>query len=120
MHFKRIKRQRLQDFAMLVRDNDLQAFCTAIGWIEINWAMVEQQFDRWMQVIFLRLGGKALEKHVPRGFSGKVRFLRRAFNTINLLAPFRDRALSIIQRTDDYSNMRHNLNHPGILGDSKL
>jgi hypothetical protein len=111
MHFKRIRRQRLQDLAMLLRANDLQAFCTAIGWIEINWAMVEQQFDRWMQVIFHRLGGNALEKRVPRNFSEKVRFLRRAFTDITLLAPFRDKGLSIIKRTDEYSNMRHNLMH---------
>jgi len=98
----------------LLDDRQFQAFCSAIGFIEVNWAMMEQQLDGWVQLVFVTLENGKRKKHLPRGFGKKSEYLREAFNSIPELRPFSEDAISVLDRADGHADMRHDMTHAVI------
>jgi hypothetical protein len=112
--FNRVKVSKFRELARYLDADEFRAFCAAIGWVEINWAMMESQLDRWTQLIYLGLDGKAFAKQIPMGFARKSQFLRKSFTKIQRLSKFKPRALDILNRADSLAGTRHDLTHAVI------
>ena len=112
--FNRTKGRKFGDLAMLLDDDEFRAFCSAIGWVEVNWALMEQNFDRWIQVIFRKLNGTSIEKQPPKAFIKKTVFLRKAFNEIPQLSTYKGEAIAILDRAIKLSTTRNDLTHAVI------
>jgi hypothetical protein len=112
--FNKTKGKKFDRLAAILDDRKFQAFCSAIGFIEVNWAFAEQQLDHWAQLCFVTLGGSNDEGEMPRSFSRKIKFLRKSFKNIPALAPYKERALEILGRADKLSETRHDATHAVI------
>lgn len=100
---------------MLQRHDDLDALIWAIGWIAHNWAVVEQNFEMCIALIYHDLGGKTVvDKQLPLPWNQKVKFLRRAFERIPELARYAAEALPLIDQADAIAEDRNDLIH-GVL-----
>jgi hypothetical protein len=112
--FNRSKGAKFGDLARILDDDEFRAFLTAIGWVEINWAIMEQNLDRWTQLIFRWLDGASIESEVPKSFWRKSKFLRQSFNSIPLLLPFKERGIDILSRADKLAGTGNDLTHAVI------
>ncbi len=112
--FNRTKGAKFGDLAKILDDDEFRAFCSAIGFVEVNWAMMEQQLDQWVRLIFDRLGGHSIEKEIPRAYGRKAKFLREAFDGISALSPFRTEGTSILDRADVLAETRNDMTHAVI------
>lgn len=116
-HLK-FKRERAEQFVLLsqiLRSNEFESWCAVVGFIESNWAVMEQQLTWITKLVFSQLGGNSIENEAPvTSFSRRSTFLRKAFNQIGDLAPYRDDALSILGRADDLAETRNDLTHAVI------
>ncbi len=90
---------------------DFQSLCTAIGFIELNWARFEQSLDCISQIAHRHLGGIALQKQLPTSYSGKSSFLRKAFSNIFVLSSLKKDAIEILDKSDVFSKKRNDLTH---------
>lgn len=112
--FNRDKGKRFERLSHILRDDEFLHFCAAIGWVEVNWSLMESQLDRWSQVLFIvhKWRGKdGKEKEIPRGYARKVRYLRGGFNRLPALKAFKDDCIDVLERADDLSETRHDLTH---------
>lgn len=91
--------------------DDFQSLCAAIGFVEVNWALFEQSLDFIVLTAHQDLGGNTIEKQLPRSYSRKVEFLKKAFSKIALLSPLKKEATEILSRGDHISKTRHDLMH---------
>jgi hypothetical protein len=91
--------------------DDFQSLCAAIGFVEVNWALFEQSLDFIVITAFQDLGGSALDKELPRSYSRKAKFLRKAFSKVAVLNPLKAEATEILSRSDELSTKRHDLMH---------
>jgi len=91
--------------------DEFHSFCAALGFVEVNWALFEQNIDHWVSIIFGSLGGRAISWEIPRPFSAKAKFLRRSFNKIPLLHAYTNDATMILQRADALAQTRNDLMH---------
>jgi hypothetical protein len=112
--FNKFKGRKFADLVELLDDNQFRSFCSAIGYVEVTWAMMENNLDYWIQIIYKKLNGSSLNSRVPTAFGQKVKFLRKAFTGIGQLAAFRDEALDILERASKLSQMRNDLTHSVI------
>lgn len=97
---------------MLQRHDDIEALCFAIGWIAQNWAMVEQNFEMCIAMIYHDLGGKTIvERRLPLPWTQKVDFLRKSFRKIPSLQKYADEGLSLVERANNLSDERNDLIH---------
>ena len=112
--FKRTKGKKFSELARILDDDEFRSFCSVIGFVEINWAMLEQNLDQWMQMVFLRAGGDAITDQLPTGFAAKSKYLTRCFKRILLLARFREDALDVLDRADKLARTRNELTHAVI------
>ena len=96
--------------------DDFRALCMAIGFVVVNWAIIEQQIDNVVNVAFKNCGGKTLRKNgdIPRSMSQKLDFLKDCFHKIAALKPFEGEAVSLIGRTSTLSEQRHDLVHGAV------
>lgn len=88
----------------------------AIGFIVVNWALIEQQLDFLVNIAYRRCNGKPLEKSgvVPKMLKRKLQFLHKAFTGLPLLAPFSAEGLKFIPRARALSPHRDNLVHGSL------
>jgi hypothetical protein len=93
-----------------------EPLCSAVGNFALNFAFVDRALDYWIIVIYHDLGGKSVEKEIPRGFDRKLKFLRRCFKQIHALAPFATECLDCLEKAKALSNSRHYVVH-GVLSD---
>jgi hypothetical protein len=112
--FNRGKGKRFNLLANILRDDEFQSFCAAIGFIEVNWALMEAQLDHWTQLSFVQLGGRDIENEMPKSFSRKSTFLRKSFERIPALSAFKDRGIDVLDRADTLSVTRNDLTHAVI------
>lgn len=91
--------------------DDFRSLCAAIGFVEVNWALFEQSLDFIVLVAHGDLGGNVIEKELPRSYSRKVTFLKKAFSKIVVLNPLKTEAAEILCRGDKLSKTRHDLMH---------
>jgi hypothetical protein len=98
----------------MLRDDEFLHFCASIGWVEVNWSLMESQLDRWCQVMYLIFkwrGKDGKEKEIPRPYGRKVRFLRGGFAKIPALKKYSADGVSVLDRADTLSDTRHDLTH---------
>ena len=88
----------------------------AIGFVVVNWAVIEQQIDNLVNVTFKDCGGRDLRKKadIPRSFSQKAKFLKECFKKLGPLKPFAGEGLSLVGRACNLSVERHNLVHGAV------
>lgn len=112
--FKRYRVKRFGNLPLMLRDDDFLHFCAAIGWVEVNWALYENQLVHWCQVIFIKLrwrGANGKEHTMPKPYNAKVRFLRSGFSKIPALRKFCVEGIAILDRGEALAETRHNLTH---------
>lgn len=102
----------------ILNANTFQSLCAAIGFVEVNWALFEQSLDSAALIIYQSLGGNKIDRGLPRAYSAKSKFLRKAFNKIILLRPLETEATGILDRADKLSRTRHDLTH-GVVTHTK-
>jgi hypothetical protein len=97
--------------------DDFRALCMAVGFVVLNWAIIEQQMDNWVNIAFRNCGGSSLKDvdGIPRSFDRKMKFLRKSFKKLPALAPFSTEGLALIERASAISTERNNLVHGGIV-----
>lgn len=97
--------------------DEFRSLCMAIGFVVLNWAIVEQQIDIWVNVAFKNCGGRALRKKddIPRSFSLKVKFLKECFKKLTPLKPFATEGLELIKRASILACDRNKLVHAGLV-----
>ena len=85
--------------------------CQCIGYVVVNWSLVENQLDNCVNVAFNNCGGSVFQKGsgVPRSLKPKIAFLRRCFRRLTELAEFRDDGLALLTRVSGASKRRHEL-----------
>jgi len=97
---------------MLRRSDDFLGFCMGIGYIAQNWAMIEQNFDMWISMIYHDLNGKTIvDKRLPLPFVQKVEYLRESFTKIPRLHQYAGAAISLVNRADALAKDRNDLVH---------
>lgn len=106
-----LKEPKFEIIQRILSANTFQSLCAAIGFVEVNWALFEQSIDSAALIIHQSLGGNKIDRELPRAYSGKSRFLRKAFNKITLLRPLENEATGILDRADKLSHTRHDLTH---------
>ncbi len=97
---------------MLQRHDDLEALCFAIGWIAHNWALVEQNFEMCIAIIYHDLDGKTLVSNkLPLPWNQKVEYLQKAFAKIPRLSRYVAEGTDLLDRADKLSEQRNDLVH---------
>lgn len=100
---------------MLQRHDDLDALIWCIGWITHNWAMVEQNFEMCISMIYHDLNGKTLvSRKLPLPWNQKVTFLKDSFVKIPEMRKYAAQGVDLVDRADAISDDRNDLVH-GVL-----
>lgn len=100
----------------LRRGDDFMGLCMAVGYIAQNWAMLEQDLDMWIAMIYHGIGGRAtIDPQIPISFARKIKFLRRAFWQISALKPYADEARTILDGAKALSKDRNDLVHGSLM-----
>ena len=97
--------------------DEFRALCMAIGFVVVNWAVIEQQIDNLVNVAFINCGGKALRKSgdIPRSLKQKTDFLQDCFKKLLPLQPFADEGRDLLGRVNSLSTKRHDLVHGAVM-----
>lgn len=111
--FNRTKGKRFRDLVLHLDGDQFKAFCSAIGFVEVNWAFFESQMDRWVQIAFVVLKFRPSGREAPTSFGRKSTYLRQAFK-VPALSKYKTAALDIFDRADKLSETRHDLTHAVI------
>ena len=91
--------------------DEIKGLCMGIGFVVINWALIERQLDNWVVLIFHDCGGDTIRKDIPRMTKAKIAFLRRAFRKLEPLQPFKPEALEILRKASEISQKRNDFVH---------
>jgi hypothetical protein len=83
----------------------------SIGRLTIAWAFIEIALDHMVFIIHHHIGGKDIEREMPWSLSRKVRYLRKCFNKLAPLAPYRDGAIALLGEVTQLSVMRQDIIH---------
>jgi hypothetical protein len=101
--------------------NDDQAkYYQALGLATSAWAALEIVLNRSILIIFAHYGGASVDKAPPQGMKEIVKFLRKAFEKIEALSPFKEQGLLITQEVESLVTKRHTLIHGVALADAVL
>jgi hypothetical protein len=99
---------------MSFSENELKAIFEAVGFVTINWALMERQLDNCIHLVKTDLGGVRGHPKKPVAFKKKVAYLRKAIKTIKPLQKHKEEALILLSRAVKMSNIRHQLTHGTI------
>ena len=83
----------------------------SVGQLVLSWSVVEVSLDQWVAIIYQGVGGKQIEREMPRALSRKIKFLRRCFKSILALEPFAEEATNLLGRAKELSSIRHTVVH---------
>ena len=83
----------------------------AVGEFITHWAMVERCIDFCIAIIYQKAGGKHLDNEIPQALWRRVKFLRRCFNQVSVLASFADEGRSLLDRITALTDTRNMLVH---------
>jgi predicted ester cyclase len=97
-----------------VSENDLPALCAAVGFLTINWSLMERQMDNIIQFSFSTLGGIPGRDRKPSAFRDKAKYLAEAFNHNKELSIHKAIAIPLIERAKAFSITRHAFTHGAI------
>jgi hypothetical protein len=86
--------------------DNFSRLCQAVGFLVIDWALIEQQIDNWVNVSFNNCGGNSIHGHetIPHALKRKIDFLKKSFKTLPLLAPFASEGLNLLTRISTLSS----------------
>lgn len=115
--FNRFKGERFKRLTLILRDDEFLGFCSAIGFVEVNWAFIEQQITHWCQLQFVTFkwrGKDGKDRDCPKPYSRKVRFLRGGFAKIPAMSSYSQEGIALLDRADELSETRHDLTHAVI------
>lgn len=96
-----------------VREEDILAVCLAVGFITVNWALVEHQLDNCVALVMKHFED-VHRKKIPRQYAVKAEFLRTAFSAISQLKNFKAPMHALLDRTDSAADKRHVFIHGTI------
>lgn len=83
-----------------------------IGWVEINWAMMEQQLTWMAKSVYVRMGGNKWERELPvTSFARKATFLRKACSRIPALAEFKKDIIALLDDAEGLAQDRNRFTH---------
>jgi hypothetical protein len=100
---------------LLRRHDDLEGFCFALGWIAQNWAMIEQNFEMCIAMIYHDMNGKKIvSPQLPLPWNQKVKFLKNSFAKIPALQSYAAEGLDLVDRADSLAAKRNDLIHGTI------
>ncbi|HEY2872869.1 MAG TPA: hypothetical protein VGJ56_13180 [Reyranella sp.] len=86
-----------------------------VGAIVIYYAVIEHWLDGMVFCIHDRVpGAKKIEKRRPYNAAQEFEFLRKSFNTLPDLLPFKDQGLSLLDKLRPLSEFRHSVVHGHI------
>ena len=68
-------------------DAALNRICGDVGRLMISWALFEQGLEFCTNLVYHNAGGKHKDRELPRNFSRKVKYLRKRFRDLPVLAP---------------------------------
>jgi hypothetical protein len=90
--------------------------CQAVGYIILNWALIERQIDNWVSVVFKQCHGNTLRKNkdIPRSFIQKKKFLTECLNKLPILVALRENGLELLGKAFMISEQRNDLVHGTI------
>jgi len=99
--------------------NKLTELCCAIGHVVVQWGFVEHNLNFCIAVIYSKYGGKDIVKNhkFPKFLKRQITFLRDCFNKLDLLLPFKDDGLSLINRIVIFSKKRDEIIHSTYAGE---
>lgn len=82
-----------------------------IGFVAVNWSLAEQMLDACVVTIYHDFAGNELALTLPRSFSQKIKYTRKAFLEIPKLKVFGEEGLALVDRMDTLSERRNALAH---------
>lgn len=96
--------------------DDFRSLCMAVGFVVLNWGMIDQQIDILVNIVFRHCGGNRLRKDgdVPRAMKQKLTFLKQVFRSLPTLRPFAIEGRTLIKRIEERSRDRNDLVHGSI------
>jgi hypothetical protein len=91
--------------------HDLTALSYAVGFIVINWALIEQSMDHCVRAIYRGCNGKCIRPRLPVSCKPKIEFLEASLKTLLQLEEFKEDGLMLLRDIADIADMRNNLVH---------
>lgn len=86
-------------------------FHIAMGKFTIAWQTVEIPLDAITGILFWRAGSDKYAKELPRSLDPKIKFCKKCFGNLPLLAELKEGALLVLNRTKELSIDRHRMTH---------
>ena len=99
-------------------EREFRALCEAMGFMIINWALLEQQLDIWTSIIFKNFEGNKIMAEITKGLVRRSDFLKKAFRTNPKLSSLTDEAIAIVIGANDLATSRDELIH-GVIDNMK-
>jgi hypothetical protein len=90
---------------------DFDALCRAVGFTVLIWAHIEQILDAAIAVVFQNCGGNKINQQIPRNLKSKLVFMRKSLRKINVLEPFQEQGLALMDRISNMKQRRHDVVH---------
>ncbi|BCM25332.1 hypothetical protein [Methyloradius palustris] len=94
--------------------SDLPALCAAVGFITINWALMERQMDNIIHFSFDSFGGISGHDRKPSTFKEKAKYLIKAFSHTREFSNHKVNTLALIERAKSFSITRHAFTHGAL------
>lgn len=93
-----------------------------VGRVVVCWAQAEESLDHCIALIHQYLLGRTLKKKIPRVFGNKTKYLKMAFCKISILAPLKERGLSLMGQATTLGEKRNIMVHsvPQAINDDGL
>lgn len=97
-----------------VHEDDILGVCAIVGFITINWALVEHQLDNCIAMVIKDFGGLTKCKKIPRQYMTKSAYLREAFSNKTQFKHFKEPMIALLDRADIAADKRHTMIHGTI------
>lgn len=97
-----------------IPESELPALCAAVGFVTINWALMERQMDNIIHFSFDSLGGIPGHDRKPSTFKEKTKYITKAFNHTKEFVTHKENALQLTERAKSFSVMRHAFTHGAL------
>ena len=98
----------------VVHADDMLGLCAFVGFITINWSVVEHQLDNCIAMVISDFGGLPKYKKIPRQYSTKSAYLREAFNSKTQFTHFKEPMIALLDRADIAAGKRNTMIHGTI------
>lgn len=92
--------------------------CCTIGHIVVLWGYVEYNLYFCLSTIYIKYGCKTTNQKIPKFLKRQIEYLRKCFES-DLLLPFKDQGLLLINRIASLSKKRDEIIHSTYFGIEK-